>query len=511
MAKKSKNNKKTVIIIVAIVIVAVIALVLATFLDYSVLSLGIKIACSPRKLSYPTDYEKIEQSTEAKYDISYGSQFDNGYFDLYYPKNLTENRPLILYIHGGYYLGGDKKSAEPYCRALAAEGYVVANMNYALAPKYKYPVQLKQVNEILGYLSDNSAEYKIDPSSIFIGGDSAGSHLSAQAGAFYTNDSLAEKINIKRSVDGKNIKGLLLLCGFYDTDTVKECEFPFLDVAMWAFTDVKNYETYSRLDELNVVKNVTVDYPDAFVTCGSDDPFYSQAQLLVSVLEKNKVVAESYLPVSEETKLGHEFQRKFEIKEANVALEKVKEFLKERTEKSDGILSKEIHADFALSNGATFDVLLDAKSAPETVKNFIAYAEAGFYNGTVFHRILSGKVVQGGGYTVKDGNYSLKPPAFDPIKGEFSSNGYFNNSISHLAGVISMARTGEKNSATSQFFFCAADCSYYDGEYAAFGRIINADGIVALAEMADVEGGEVINPAEPITIVSVAIRYSDIK
>ena len=505
---------------IAAAVVILIALVLATTLDYSIISAGIKIACKPRNISYPDDYSTITEKTDAKYDVSYESSYDDGYFDIYTPKNVKGNQPTVLYIHGGYYLGGDKKSAEPYCRVLAAEGFVVVSMNYALAPKAKYPTQLKQVNEILGFLTDNSNEYNIDPTQIFIGGDSAGGHLSAQAGAFFTNDELAQKINIKRSIGGENIKGLLLLCGFYDFQTVRDTKFPFLDTAMWAFTDVRNYEKFSRADELNVVKNVTKNYPDSFVTCGSDDPFYAQAEEMVGVLKENKINYVEYLPKSQGNKLKHEFQRDFSLAECKEAMEKTINFLKERSVFDEAARKDEVHAVFALSDGSTFDVLLRRDYAPKTVENFIKYAEAGYYNGTAFHRILKNSVLQGGGYTVKKEFdekaeeykyiYQNKTPLYDAIKGEFSSNGYKNNRLSHAAGVISMARTSDPDSATSQFFFCASDCSYYDGQYAAFGYITNPDGIEALRKLTDIGKNESINPVEPIILVSVAIRYVEV-
>lgn len=460
------------------------------------------------------------EKTDAKYDISYGSFYDNGYFDIYTPKNVSGNQPTVLYIHGGYYSGGDKKSAEPYCRVLAAEGFVVVSMNYALAPKAKYPTQLKQVNEILGFLTDNSNEYNVDPTQIFIGGDSAGGHLSAQAGAFFTNDKLAEKTNIKRAIDGESIKGLLLLCGFYDFQTVRDAKFPFFDTAMWAFTDVRNYEKFSRADELDVVGNVTEDYPDSFVVCGGDDPFYAQSEEMVDVLKKNKISYVEYLPQSQGNKLKHEFQRDFSLAECNEAMAKGIAFLKERAVFDEAEKQNEIHATFALSDGSTFDVLLRRDYAPETVDNFIKYAEAGYYNGTAFHRILKGSVLQGGGYTVKKEfdekteeykyTYQYKTPLYDAIKGEFSSNGYKNNKLSHVAGVISMARTSDPDSATSQFFFCSSDCESYDGQYAAFGYITNSDGIEALQKLTDISDNELINPTEPIILVSVAIRYVEV-
>ncbi len=118
-------------------------------------------------------------------------------------------------------------------------------------------------------------------------------------------------------------------------------------------------------------------------------------------------------------------------------------------------------------------VYLLSEYAPETVKNFISYAESGFYDGTAIHRIMPGIGVQGGSNVQtggkKNNGYSPKPNTNAPIKGEFVSNGFFSNVIGHCSGVISMARTGEPDSATSGFFLCSSDYNGWDGSYAAFG------------------------------------------
>ncbi|MBO4539630.1 MAG: peptidylprolyl isomerase [Clostridia bacterium] len=124
-----------------------------------------------------------------------------------------------------------------------------------------------------------------------------------------------------------------------------------------------------------------------------------------------------------------------------------------------------------LSKELTFYLL--PEYAPETVANFIKYAESGFYNGTSIHRIMPGIGVQGGSYIQTGGSqnygYATKANSEKAIKGEFATNGYPQNVIGHCAGVISMARTDDNNSATSGFFICSSDHSAWDGLYAAFG------------------------------------------
>ncbi|MBR2929976.1 MAG: peptidylprolyl isomerase [Clostridia bacterium] len=114
---------------------------------------------------------------------------------------------------------------------------------------------------------------------------------------------------------------------------------------------------------------------------------------------------------------------------------------------------------------------LDARSAPITVKNFIKLAESGFYEGVGFHRAAKGFVIQGGDPTGTGGGGSD-----EQIYGEFSKNGYDGNAIKHVAGVISMARSNDMNSASSQFFITIGDArNSLDGLYAGFGYIDDED------------------------------------
>ena len=108
---------------------------------------------------------------------------------------------------------------------------------------------------------------------------------------------------------------------------------------------------------------------------------------------------------------------------------------------------------------------LDADQAPISVTNFCNLAKSGFYDGLTFHRILTGSLIQGGD---PEGT-GMGGPGYN-IKGEFSQNGV-DNKLSHIAGAISMARSQDPDTAGSQFFICAANCSYYDGQYAVFGYV----------------------------------------
>ncbi|WP_416201020.1 MAG: Peptidyl-prolyl cis-trans isomerase [Thermocaproicibacter melissae] len=119
------------------------------------------------------------------------------------------------------------------------------------------------------------------------------------------------------------------------------------------------------------------------------------------------------------------------------------------------------------TSGGTVEIELYPDIAPNTVNNFISLIKKGFYDGTIFHRIIPKFMIQGGD---PKGNGTGGPGYC--IRGEFTSN-HFRNDLQHTRGVVSMARSVNPNSAGSQFFIMVDDAPYLDGEYAAFGRVIS--------------------------------------
>ena len=128
--------------------------------------------------------------------------------------------------------------------------------------------------------------------------------------------------------------------------------------------------------------------------------------------------------------------------------------------------TKDYIAKIEVKDYGTITVKLDGKTAPITVQNFVDLAKSGFYDGLTFHRIIEGFMIQGG-----DPNGNGTGGSDKTIKGEFKENGVKNN-IKHKRGVISMARSSDYDSASSQFFIMHKPAPHLDGEYAAFGKVI---------------------------------------
>ena len=154
-------------------------------------------------------------------------------------------------------------------------------------------------------------------------------------------------------------------------------------------------------------------------------------------------------------------------------------------------------ATITMEDGRVMTAELYPEKAPNTVNNFISLANKGFYDGLVFHRVIPGFMIQGG---CPNGN-GMGGPGYE-IDGEFAANGW-NNPIKHVRGVISMARAQNPDSAGSQFFIMHADASYLDGQYAAFGRVVN--GMDTVDEIAATPTGFADRPRKPQVIQSIRV------
>ena len=157
-----------------------------------------------------------------------------------------------------------------------------------------------------------------------------------------------------------------------------------------------------------------------------------------------------------------------------------------------------------LENGGIMKGELYPNLAPKTVENFVKLANDNFYDGLIFHRVIKDFMIQGGGY-----DENMTPKDSETVIGEFYSNG-FENPLKHTKGVISMARTPDPNSASSQFFIMHADSPHLDGEYAAFGKV--TEGLEFIDEIAETnttvyaEYGMADVPEKPIIIKTISVK-----
>ena len=228
----------------------------------------------------PTNVETVE-------NVSYGSCDKWHLLDLYRPKDAEGKLPVLLNIHGGAWVYGDKKVYAPYCMYLASQGFAVVNASYRLAPKHTFPAPLEDVGAMVEWVVDHAEEYGLDVSNLFFVGDSAGAHLATAYTAVQLNEAYANSFpGIK--VDARFVpKGLLLNCGVFDM----EVEWKKQGRALTPFlTDLLGEKpTIEAVKQMSPAQYITSGFPPVHLTTSNGDFLRKHSYRLKEVLEKKGV------------------------------------------------------------------------------------------------------------------------------------------------------------------------------------------------------------------------------
>ena len=244
-------------------------------------------------------------------DICYGNQYPNSYLDIWYAGGeKASDRPTVIYIHGGGFIFGDKASGDPMAVSegqvslyaeLARQGYNVIGMNYALAPQYRFPVQLAQVDQMLCHLVTHAEELCLDMNRVFLGGGSAGACLSEIYGALLTNDQYAKHLGITPSVEPDRIKGLILDEAALSNRNFNEDMNAMMGCWLGA-DDLLSDKISMLLDPTKWIKT----YIPTFINSSNQEPYFADsAEDLKSVLERIGIEYTNFYRTPEYEKLEH--------------------------------------------------------------------------------------------------------------------------------------------------------------------------------------------------------------
>lgn len=291
--------------------------------------LVLKQAIDATTFTSPPNFDSIEKNIVVIKDIPYDEH--GTLLDIYAPRNVDAPLPVIMWIHGGGFIGASKEQTKVYAMTLSNAGYVVANINYDLAPAHKYPGPVIQGNQALKYLSENVAQYGGDITRLFLGSNSSGSQIASQLAALISNKEFAAGMGIQPSIPNEQLKGVLLYNGAYNMRTLRTARAPGIDLFLWSYTGVKDYESYDRIDELSTVTHITPDFPPVFLSVGDADALESQSRELMSVLEKNGVEVDAVLFTGTNANLGHDFMMNLDTVPAQQTLNKALEFLEKHS------------------------------------------------------------------------------------------------------------------------------------------------------------------------------------
>lgn len=276
----------------------------------------------------------VPDGVQGKLNLHYDETDKNAYLDLYFPTdtlNVSKNKPLIVWIHGGGWVSGNKAFVANYCRILASRGYAVAAVGYSLAPEYKYPKPIFQLNKALAYLNDNAKQYMIDTSRLVLAGDSAGAQIAAQMAALVTNSEYAQKVKIQPVLQPHQLKGVILYCGAFAADEIsyKGETGKFFTTVLWSYSGTKQFNNDPYFKTLSVIDYVTSDFPPSFISAGNGDFLLSQSEKFASKLQSLHVETQTlFFPKELKPPLQHEYQFHLDNVSGQKALEESMVFLK---------------------------------------------------------------------------------------------------------------------------------------------------------------------------------------
>lgn len=283
---------------------------------------------------YPqvSDFSEYESRVIETSDTAYPSSVGNNTLDFIMPANPSGSRlPVLFWVHGGAFVGGDKADARDYMVMLANEGLVVVNVNYGLTPEVKYPNQILQLKEAYDYISANAEQYDVDISKVVLGGDSAGASIVGQFVNAQVNDAYAKDSGISQVIaTPTDIKGVVFLSGLLNTKEIDETGNAVIDYmfnkSAWAYYGDKNWKDSVQADFGDLAGHVGGSFPPTFITDGKNGSFESQAKTLEAELRSlNVSVTSKYYDSS----LGHEYQFIMDYPESLETYDALKAFLSE--------------------------------------------------------------------------------------------------------------------------------------------------------------------------------------
>lgn len=252
--------------------------------------------------------ERIQRSD----NILYGEDETRNVLDVYRPKNFDGKLPVIVSVHGGGWVYGDKDIMQYYCMSLAERGFAVVNFSYRLAPKYKHPAPLEDANKIFYWVLENADAYGFDVNNIFAVGDSVGANILGLYCCLCTNSTYAKKMSIKPP-KAFVPRAIALNSGLYRL--VRGEELLLDSLAEAYFPDGGTDEEYAKI---NLAEYVTGNFPPSFVMTARGDFLVQQAKPFCDHLQSLGINTEYHCYGDSKNELKHVFHIDIKLPEAQV-------------------------------------------------------------------------------------------------------------------------------------------------------------------------------------------------
>lgn len=252
-----------------------------------------------------------------RYDnISYGPYGEWNLLDVYHQKDVSKPMPVIVNIHGGGWVYGNKEIYQFYCMNLAQRGFVVVNFNYRLAPEVNYPAPLEDINAVMTFIKENADTYYMDTDNVFVVGDSAGGQLASQYLTIYTNPEYAKFFDFE--VPDIKIRAAGLNCGVYDVKKTMEQD---LNERIADYVGKDNFQKPMAkgtvMESLDVISNITKDFVPSYVMSAVNDFLVTDVEPMYQLLKNLGVDCEMKVyGTKEQEEVAHVFHVNIRLEEA---------------------------------------------------------------------------------------------------------------------------------------------------------------------------------------------------
>lgn len=255
-------------------------------------------------------------------DVCYGNEYPNSFLDIYVHEDAKKrNTPTMIIVHGGGFTWGNKEDGDPFAGneekdwfmdTFMNAGLQVVALDYAYAPDYLYPTPIIQMRQAVCFLQENADKYGLDMSRVIFWGGSAGGQLIGQFANIQTNPAYAKEMGMEAVMKPTDIKALLFNSALLDSNRLAKTDsvisnFIFKKCGR-AYWDCKDYEKNPLVEQSNVIKYVTKDFPPSFISDGNKQTFYDQAKDMAQKLKTLNIVHMLNLYPRSEQKLSHGFE-----------------------------------------------------------------------------------------------------------------------------------------------------------------------------------------------------------
>ncbi len=295
--------------------------------------------------------------TKVLRDLRYGPEPDM-VLDLILPEDSQDPPPLVLWVHGGAFVGGSKEELTGYFQTIAAHGYGVAAPRYSLAPKHHYPTPLRQIGEALAFLQGNASRLGLDADRIIVAGDSAGAHIAAQVGALVSTPGYSQMVGVPAPMVSQRLLGLILACGPYDLSLAGDARSSdlalLIKAVLWSYSGRRKFLEDVSLAPWSITNYLTREFPPTLLTVGNGDPLRAHTERLETALRRAGLEPETVFWPNAEPALGHDYQFLLDTPEAQVFLGRMLAFIAARTRVPDAepLLGPRDAQDYDVAEGA---------------------------------------------------------------------------------------------------------------------------------------------------------------